>query len=110
MKIVGKRRHLLLRSNARDNSQRSISAWTCTSSELGTFEAVIDLHQVLLDVVKDPMHARWKSLEAGMAEILQDHFENHQNPHETIHRMWTLLNLDANSNSLKSKARGQTEH
>lgn len=39
------------------------------------------------------MDARVNSLEARMAEILENHFQNYQNPHETILQMWTLLNL-----------------
>ena len=31
-------------------------------------------------------------LETALGSILTDHFENAQNPHETIYRIWLLLN------------------
>jgi hypothetical protein len=39
------------------------------------------------------MNASANSLEARMAEILENHFQNYENPHETILQMWSLLNL-----------------
>lgn len=35
------------------------------------------------------------TIEAAIDLVLSDHFENGQNPHETIHRIWLLLNVDA---------------
>jgi hypothetical protein len=32
------------------------------------------------------------SVEAALGSILSDHFDNSQNPHETIYRIWLLLN------------------
>ena len=32
------------------------------------------------------------SLEMALGSVLTDHFENAQNPHETIYRIWLLLN------------------
>jgi hypothetical protein len=32
------------------------------------------------------------SIEAALELILSEHFENYQNPHETIYRVWLLLN------------------
>jgi hypothetical protein len=37
--------------------------------------------------------------EAAIGDILTDHFENSQNPHETIYRIWLLLNAKALSRS-----------
>jgi len=31
------------------------------------------------------------SIEAAVASILNDHFENAENPHETIYRIWLLM-------------------
>jgi hypothetical protein len=31
-------------------------------------------------------------MEAALGSILSDHFDNSQNPHETIYRIWLLLN------------------
>ncbi len=39
------------------------------------------------------------SIEAAIDLVLSDHFENCQNPHETIHRIWLLLNADSTSGS-----------
>ncbi len=35
------------------------------------------------------------SMEAALGSILSDHFDNSQNPHETIYRIWLLLNVGA---------------
>lgn len=35
------------------------------------------------------------TIEAAIDEVLIDHFENCQNPHETIHKIWLLLNADS---------------
>jgi len=35
------------------------------------------------------------TIEAAIDEVLIDHFENSQNPHETIHKIWLLLNADS---------------
>jgi hypothetical protein len=35
------------------------------------------------------------SIETALELVLSDHFENCQNPHETIHRIWLLLNADS---------------
>ena len=35
------------------------------------------------------------TIEAAIDEVLSDHFENCQNPHETIHKIWLLLNADS---------------
>lgn len=35
------------------------------------------------------------TIEAAIDLVLSDHFENCQNPHETIHRIWLLLNADS---------------
>ena len=32
------------------------------------------------------------SAEAAISSILRDHFENSENPHETIYRIWLVLN------------------
>jgi hypothetical protein len=37
--------------------------------------------------------------EAAIGSILTDHFENSENPHETIYRIWLLLNAEALSRS-----------
>jgi hypothetical protein len=55
------------------------------------------------------MRARPDSVEEKMAEILESHFENHQNPHETIHQMWALLHLEAEP-ILGTIAKDQTRH
>lgn len=34
------------------------------------------------------------SLETTLASILRDHFDNAQNPHETIYRIWLMLNAN----------------
>ena len=34
-------------------------------------------------------------MEEALGAILTDHFENAHNPHETIYRVWLLLNADA---------------
>ena len=34
-------------------------------------------------------------MEAALGSILSDHFDNSQNPHETIYRIWLLLNAGA---------------
>ncbi|MES2197637.1 MAG: hypothetical protein V4517_24730 [Pseudomonadota bacterium] len=34
-------------------------------------------------------------MEAALGSILSDHFDNSQNPHETIYRIWLLLNVGA---------------
>ena len=39
------------------------------------------------------------TIEAAIAEVLSDHFENCQNPHETIHKIWLLLNAASISGS-----------
>jgi hypothetical protein len=39
------------------------------------------------------------TIEAEIESVLSDHFENCQNPHETIHRIWLLLNADSPSKS-----------
>jgi hypothetical protein len=36
-----------------------------------------------------------RTIEAAIDLVLSDHFENCQNPHETIHRIWLLLNADS---------------
>ncbi len=33
------------------------------------------------------------SMEAALDSILSDHFDNSQNPHETIYRIWLLLHV-----------------
>jgi hypothetical protein len=43
------------------------------------------------------MDARIDDLKARMAGILESHFENHQNPHETIVQMWMLLHTKIDS-------------
>lgn len=35
------------------------------------------------------------SAEAAISSILSDHFENSENPHETIYRIWLVLNARA---------------
>jgi hypothetical protein len=35
------------------------------------------------------------TIEAAIDAVLSDHFENCQNPHETIHKIWLLLNADS---------------
>jgi hypothetical protein len=40
------------------------------------------------------------SVETILRSILSDHFENAENPHETICRIWSLLNADPASDSL----------
>ncbi|MDO9564796.1 MAG: hypothetical protein Q7J60_24515 [Bradyrhizobium sp.] len=35
------------------------------------------------------------SIEAAIGSILADHFEQAENPHETIYRIWLLLNARA---------------
>jgi len=35
------------------------------------------------------------TIEAAIDLVLSDHFENCQNPHETIHRIWLLLHADS---------------
>ncbi len=45
------------------------------------------------------------SMEAALGSILSDHFDNSQNPHETIYRIWLLLNIGSPGNvSLESAA------
>jgi hypothetical protein len=39
------------------------------------------------------------TIEAAIDAVLHDHFENCQNPHETIHKIWLLLNADSTSGS-----------
>jgi hypothetical protein len=39
--------------------------------------------------------AKTLTIEAAIDLVLSDHFENCQNPHETIHRIWLLLNADS---------------
>ncbi len=39
------------------------------------------------------------TIEAAIDEVLSDHFENCQNPHETIHKIWLLLNAASTSGS-----------
>lgn len=39
------------------------------------------------------------TLEAAIDAVLSDHFENCQNPHETIHKIWLLLNADSTPGS-----------
>ncbi len=39
------------------------------------------------------------TIEAAINSVLSDHFENCQNPHETIHKIWLLLNADLKSSS-----------
>ena len=39
------------------------------------------------------------SMEAALGSILSDHFDNSQNPHETIYRIWLLLNAGSISGS-----------
>ena len=34
-------------------------------------------------------------METSLGSILSDHFDNSQNPHETIYRIWLLLNADS---------------
>jgi hypothetical protein len=43
------------------------------------------------------------TIEAAIDLVLSDHFENCQNPHETIHKIWLLLNADAPSSSELNK-------
>jgi len=35
---------------------------------------------------------RPKTIEASIQALLSDHFENHENPHETIYKIWLLVN------------------
>lgn len=35
------------------------------------------------------------SAEAAISSILSDHFENWENPHETIYKIWLVLNARA---------------
>lgn len=35
------------------------------------------------------------SAEAAISSILSDHFENSENPHETIYKIWLVLNARA---------------
>lgn len=44
------------------------------------------------------------SMEAALGSILSDHFDNSQNPHETIYRIWLLLNAGALHHSEVSAA------
>ena len=39
------------------------------------------------------------TIEAAIDAVLSDHFENCQNPHETIHKIWLLLNADSTPGS-----------
>ena len=39
------------------------------------------------------------TIEAAIDAVLSDHFEYCQNPHETIHKIWLLLNADTTQGS-----------
>lgn len=39
------------------------------------------------------------SFENALGSILSDHFDNSQNPHETIYRIWFLLNVSSLCNA-----------
>ena len=39
-------------------------------------------------------------MEAAIDSVLSDHFENAENPHETIYRIWLLMNTSPLSNSM----------
>jgi hypothetical protein len=39
------------------------------------------------------------TIEDSIDAVLSDHFENCQNPHETIHKIWLLLNASRSSSS-----------
>lgn len=55
------------------------------------------------------MFSRPNSLKEKMAEILESHFENNQNPHETIHQMCELLGAEASTRDA-SRSHNQTKH
>ena len=40
------------------------------------------------------------SIETAIGSILSDHFEHAENPHETIYRIWLLLNAPALTGAL----------
>lgn len=39
------------------------------------------------------------SMEAALGSILNDHFDNSHNPHETIYRIWLLFNIGPLANA-----------
>jgi len=55
------------------------------------------------------MYVRSNTLKEEMAEILEDHFENNQNPHETIHQICMLLIREADLRAAPG-IQGQTKH
>jgi hypothetical protein len=50
------------------------------------------------------------TIEAAIDAVLDDHFENCQNPHETIHKIWLLLNADSTQGSALSWVRAEQKY
>lgn len=49
------------------------------------------------------------SIEAAIAAVLSDHFEHAENPHETIYRIWLLLNAPALTGALPTTETAGTD-
>lgn len=49
------------------------------------------------------------SIETAIGSILSDHFERAENPHETIYRIWLLLNAPALAGALPASETAETD-